>query len=230
VRLDTARGDSELAGCPRCAGELLIISAEIEARLGHVAEARRKLVAWDGRGPPRYLMADLWRERAAAAIAIAEGDSRAVEMLTSLAAELERAELLEDLLWTRLDLGLALEAIDRSRSVDAYAEAARLAERIGAVSQGRLAAQALRRLGVRAWRRGPSNPGTGLMSLSTREQTVARLAADGASNREIAAALFVSPKTVERHLTNILAKVGLRNRTELAGLIRTSVVRDSPDE
>jgi DNA-binding NarL/FixJ family response regulator len=42
--------------------------------------------------------------------------------------------------------------------------------------------------------------------------------------------LFVSPKTVERHLTNILAKVGLRNRTELAGLIRTSVVRDSPDE
>jgi DNA-binding NarL/FixJ family response regulator len=68
------------------------------------------------------------------------------------------------------------------------------------------------------------------MSLSAREQTVARLAADGASNREIAAALFVSPKTVERHLTNILAKVGLRNRTELAGLVRTTVVRDSPDE
>jgi DNA-binding NarL/FixJ family response regulator len=151
-------------------------------------------------------------------------------MLSSLAAELERAELLEDLLWTRLDLGRALEAIDRTRSVDAYAEAARLADRIGAVSQGRLAAQALRRLGVRAWRRGPSSSGTGLMSLSAREQTVARLAADGASNREIAAALFVSPKTVERHLTNILAKVGLRNRTELAGLVRTTVVRDSPDE
>jgi len=230
VRLDTARSDSELAGCPRCAGELLIISAEIEARIGHVAEARRTLAAWDRRATPRYLMSDLWRERAAAAIAIADGDPRAVEMLSSLAAELERAELLEDLLWTRLDLGRALEAIDRTRSVDAYAEAARLADRIGAVSQGRLAAQALRRLGVRAWRRGPSSSGTGLMSLSAREQTVARLAADGASNREIAAALFVSPKTVERHLTNILAKVGLRNRTELAGLVRTTVVRDSPDE
>lgn len=230
ARLVTARSDSELAGCPRCDGELLINSAELEARIGHVSEARRMLVAWDRRAAPRYLMSDLWRERAAAAIAAAEGDPRAVEMLGALAAKFERVELLEDLLWTRLDLGRALEAIDRTRSVDAYGEAARLADRIGAVSQGRLAAQALRRLGVRAWRRGPSSPGIGLMRLSAREQTVARLAADGASNREIAAALFVSPKTVERHLTNILAKVGVRNRTELAGLVRTTVVRDSPDE
>ncbi|HEU0235519.1 MAG TPA: AAA family ATPase [Candidatus Limnocylindrales bacterium] len=230
VRLETARADSELAGCPRCAGELLISSAELEARIGHVLEARRKLEAWDGRGAPRYLMADLWRERAAAAIATAEGDPRAVERLTSLAAAFERAELLEDVLWTRLDLGRALEAVDRTRSVDAYAEAARLADRIGAVSQGRLAAQALRRLGVRAWRRGPASSGAGFMSLSAREQTVARLAADGASNREIAAALLVSPKTVERHLTNILAKLGLRNRTALASLVRSTVVRDSPDE
>ena len=230
VRLDTARSDSELAGCPRCAGELLISSAETEARIGHVAEARRMLAAWDGRRSPRYLMADLWRERAAAAIAIAEKDPRGIGMLTSLAGEFERAELLEDLLWTRLDLGRALEAIDRVRSIGAYTEAARLADRIGAVSQGRLAAQALRRLGVRAWRRGPSSSGTGFRSLSSREQTVARRAAEGSSNREIAAALLVSPKTVERHLTNILAKLGLRNRTELASLVRTSVVRDSPDE
>jgi DNA-binding NarL/FixJ family response regulator len=54
--------------------------------------------------------------------------------------------------------------------------------------------------------------------------------AEGASNREIGEALVVSPKTVERHVTNILAKLGLRNRTELASLLRSSAVRDSPDD
>jgi DNA-binding NarL/FixJ family response regulator len=54
--------------------------------------------------------------------------------------------------------------------------------------------------------------------------------ADGNSNREIAEALAVSPKTVERHVTNVLAKLGLRNRTELASFVRSAPVRDSPDE
>jgi DNA-binding NarL/FixJ family response regulator len=59
---------------------------------------------------------------------------------------------------------------------------------------------------------------------------ISRQVADGASNREIGEALVISPKTVERHVTNILAKLGLRNRTELASLVRTSAVRDSPDD
>jgi hypothetical protein len=92
ARLDTARSDSELAGCPRCAGELLINSAELEARIGHVVEARRKLAAWEQRAAPRYLMSALWHDRAAAAIATAEGDPGAVDMLESLAVEFERAD------------------------------------------------------------------------------------------------------------------------------------------
>lgn len=45
---------------------------------------------------------------------------------------------------------------------------------------------------------------------------IARLAASGASNLEIAQAVFLSRKTVERHLSNVFAKLGVRNRTELA--------------
>jgi DNA-binding NarL/FixJ family response regulator len=112
----------------------------------------------------------------------------------------------------------------------AFTAAADLAERIGALSQGRLASQALRRLGVRAWRRGPAGVGGGLETLSGREREIGRLVASGSSNREIAEALLVSPKTVERHVTNILAKLGLRNRTELASRVGSSAVRGFPDE
>jgi len=80
-------------------------------------------------------------------------------------------------------------------------------------------ARALRRLGVRTWRRGRGAEGDGVSALSGREREVVGLVADGKSNREIAETLALSTKTVERHITNILAKVGARNRTELARLV-----------
>ena len=52
--------------------------------------------------------------------------------------------------------------------------------------------------------------------LCQREVEVIRLLAAGRTNKEIAGALFVSVKTVANHLTNIFAKTGLGNRTELA--------------
>jgi DNA-binding NarL/FixJ family response regulator len=105
-----------------------------------------------------------------------------------------------------------------------------LAERLGAVNHARLAARELRRLGVRAWRRGPSSQGASIGALSPREREIAHLVAGGASNREVADALLVSPKTVERHVTNLFAKLGVRNRTELGAAIRADAVRVSPDE
>jgi DNA-binding CsgD family transcriptional regulator len=56
--------------------------------------------------------------------------------------------------------------------------------------------------------------------LTAREGQVLELVATGASNREIATALFNSEKTVSVHVSNILAKLGVRSRTEAAGLAR----------
>jgi DNA-binding NarL/FixJ family response regulator len=53
--------------------------------------------------------------------------------------------------------------------------------------------------------------------LTDREREVLELLTAGATNPEIADRLFLSRKTVERHVSNVLAKLGARNRAELAG-------------
>ena len=53
--------------------------------------------------------------------------------------------------------------------------------------------------------------------LTPGERRVVELAANGASNKEIAQALFVSVHTVETHLTHAYAKLGVRSRGQLAG-------------
>jgi len=60
-------------------------------------------------------------------------------------------------------------------------------------------------------------------TLSAREMEVARLAAQGQRNSEIARDLHISVRTVETHLTNIYAKLGVRSRAELGHLIRDLV-------
>ena len=49
---------------------------------------------------------------------------------------------------------------------------------------------------------------------------IARLLADGRTTREAAAALFVSPKTVEYHLRHVYMKLGIHSRDELAAALR----------
>ncbi|MCX5043105.1 LuxR C-terminal-related transcriptional regulator [Aldersonia sp. NBC_00410] len=58
------------------------------------------------------------------------------------------------------------------------------------------------------------------VELTPQEEAVAVLVANGMSNREVAAELFISPKTVQYHLTRIYAKLGLRSRSELAAARR----------
>lgn len=66
----------------------------------------------------------------------------------------------------------------------------------------------------------PAAPGP-FTALTGAELQVAFAVADGLSNREVAARLFISPKTVEHHLTHVYQKLGTRSRTALARLVLT---------
>ena len=75
----------------------------------------------------------------------------------------------------------------------------------------------LRKLGARAEPRGPATAGdSGLASLTKRELEIAELATDRKTNREIAAELFLSGKTVESHMRHIFNKLGVSSRVEVA--------------
>lgn len=63
-------------------------------------------------------------------------------------------------------------------------------------------------------------------ALTSQETRVALLAAQGLSNKEIGASLFLSPKTIERHLGNVFRKRGFRSRTELAASFAHSLPDD----
>jgi DNA-binding NarL/FixJ family response regulator len=67
--------------------------------------------------------------------------------------------------------------------------------------------------------RGPALHGP--QALTASERRVALLAAEGRSNREIAQTLYVTPKTVEVHLSATYRKLQIRSRRELAGALRT---------
>jgi DNA-binding CsgD family transcriptional regulator len=65
--------------------------------------------------------------------------------------------------------------------------------------------------------------------LSAAERRVADLAASGATNKEIAAALFMSVKTVEAHLSRIYRKLDVRSRTELASHVSPTAATSRDD-
>ena len=84
-------------------------------------------------------------------------------------------------------------------------------ERLGAAPWAERARRELRATGETARKRDTSP----LAELTPQELQVARLVSEGATNKAVAAQLFVSPKTVEYHLRKVFAKLGIASRNEL---------------
>jgi DNA-binding CsgD family transcriptional regulator/tetratricopeptide (TPR) repeat protein len=111
---------------------------------------------------------------------------------------------------------------DRERAVELLTSALEACEQLGmAVLAGRVTAL-LAELGVRPRRRpgaataAPLGAPKGTV-LTPREREVAGLVADGLSNRQIAERLYLSERTAETHVQNILTKLGFTSRTRVAG-------------
>jgi DNA-binding NarL/FixJ family response regulator len=113
---------------------------------------------------------------------------------------------------TRLLLGMRLRRAGRRVDARAHLDAAR---REFAAMDLTLWAERARAELAATGERAHTRERTG-ESLTSQETRVALLVARGLTNREVAAALFLSPKTVEHHLGAVLRKRGLRSRTELA--------------
>ena len=86
---------------------------------------------------------------------------------------------------------------------DAWAEGS-------ALSTDEAIAYAQRRRGER------KRPTSGWASLTPTERDVVRLVSEGLANKDIATRLFVSPRTVQTHLTHVYTKLGLTSRVQLA--------------
>jgi DNA-binding CsgD family transcriptional regulator len=136
----------------------------------------------------------------------------AVEVLAPSSARLEHAKAL-------VEYGAALRRANRrSDSREYLREGLEIAHRLGAAALREHAKIELAATGARPRRLSVS----GFDSLTPSERRVVELAAQDMTNKQIAQNLFVTPKTVEVHLTNAYRKLGINSRRELAATIPTS--------
>ena len=156
--------------------------------------------------------------RAAGAVALAAGEPNvAAERTLAAATELAALQAPVQEARARVLAGRALAvAGDRGGAIAQFERAAEVFDACGAPRRRDEAERELRRLGRTVYRRSGAS---GLESLTARELEIARLVVDRQTNTQIAAALFLSKKTVETHLRNIFGKVGVSSRVELARVV-----------
>jgi len=133
----------------------------------------------------------------------------AVEVLEPSGAQLEHARALIDL------GGMLRRANRRADAREPLRRGLELAYRAGAAGLVKHAQDELAATGAR-----PRTLAlTGVEALTPSERRVARMAADGMANKEIAQALFVTVKAVEVHLSSAYRKLQIKSRTQLADVI-----------
>jgi ATP/maltotriose-dependent transcriptional regulator MalT len=153
---------------------------------------------------------------ARSALELARG--RPPEAVAAAAAAREAA-IAAPLLSARAGLaeGRALAAAGERRAAVAALIAAESAfDAFGALRRRDEAVRELRRLGHRVVRAARGTPDGEQDPLTAREREIVELVAAGRTNREVAQQLVLSPRTIEAHLRNIYAKLGVRSRVELA--------------
>jgi DNA-binding NarL/FixJ family response regulator len=194
------------------AAPLLASLADVHLAAGHLDEAAavaRQLAECAELHRSDYLVATAARVRGLVCLASGDGDPR--ECLSEALARFSRAHLPMEVARTRFELAQAL-AGDRPEVAIAEARSALAAfERLDAARHVDAAASLLRSLGARTASAKPSGE-----VLTRREAETLDLLGHGLSNPEIADRLYISRKTVEHHVGNILAKLGLRSRAEAA--------------
>jgi len=147
------------------------------------------------------------------------GGDEGLARLRDAVGQLERSPARLELARSLVELGAALRR--RGARVEAREPLRRaldIASTGGLVTTADRAREELRVTGARIRRPASS----GLDSLTPSERRIADLAADGASNPEIAQALFVTVKTVEMHLGNAYRKLDISSRRQLAPLLRAA--------
>ena len=190
--------------------ELLVAIQVAGDDLGAAREALERLMAL-ARGSEDERIAAA-AELAAGRLRAAEGDDRAVSHLQAAVQAFSALELPLQAARAQLELARALVPGSPAAAVAEVRLALATFERLGAARDADAAADLLRTLGQATGRAWPKRHGP----LTKRETEVLSLIAAGRSNAEIAQRLYISRRTAEHHVANILGKLGLRSRTEAA--------------
>lgn len=160
--------------------------------------------------------------RARAAVMLAHGEALpAAELALAAAESAAGAGARVEAGRSRTLAGRAYaQAGDRERGIVEVEQAEAELNACGAHGYRDQSRAALRSLGHRPGRRaGIGQEVTGFDSLTAREREIAELVSTGKTNREIAAACYLSEKTVERHLSHLFDKLGVSNRAAVAGMV-----------
>lgn len=186
--------------------------AEALVAMGRLDAARDLLAEVDNIDGDPHATSGMLRARAA--LAVSRGQtSRAQEHLEEAVAPGEEVSGAYVHARALLALGSLLRRRgQRRRGADALEQALGVFTGLGAEPAARLAR---REVELCALRRSPQDPS----ALTPAEETVARLAVAGHTNREIANSLTVSIKTVETHLGRVFGKLGVRSRVELVAAL-----------
>ena len=201
---------------PLAAAELrgLLVQFELEGGKVHeaLADAEAHSAAIAGLDSP--LIAARSHYLLGCALAAVGNDNAAHELDQAKTTFVELA-MPYDMALSRLALARLSHNVDREAAIEEAKGALETFEDLGAAPHADAAAALLRQWGVRAVRRGPNALGT----LTTREREILALLGEGLSNREIAARLFITPKTVEHHVGHVLTKLDLKRRGEAAAFV-----------